>query len=101
VTDIWRGYIAQRFLHLQNQGVLFCSASVYQERNYHNLQHDFAEEIDLYTQTEKLISVLDAYDADYAGVMDYLLQHQFVQPEEIELFRAWIHDLTQLGAIAA
>jgi len=101
VTDIWRGYIAQRFLHLNHQGVLFCSPSVYQERNYHNLQHDFAEEIDLYTKTEQFISVLDAYDADYAGVMMYLLQHQFVQPEEIDLFKAWIHDLTQLGAIAS
>jgi hypothetical protein len=101
VTDIWRGYIAQRFLHLQNQGVLFCSASVYQERNYHNLHHDFIEEIALYTSTEKLVSALDAYDADYAGIMDYLFQHQFVGPEEIALFKAWIQDLTQLGALAA
>ena len=101
VTDIWRGYIAQRFLHLQNQGVLFCSASVYQERNYHNLHHDFIEEISLYTSAEKLVSVLDAYDAEYAGIMNYLMQHQFVQAEEIDLFRAWMHDLTELGAIAA
>lgn len=101
VTDIWRGYIAQRFLHLKNQGVLFCSASVYQERNYHNLQNDFDQEIELYTRTTELISALDAYRADYAGLMDHLLQHQFVQPEELDLFKAWIHDLTQLGAIAA
>jgi STELLO glycosyltransferases len=101
VTDIWRGYIAQRFLHLRNQGVLFCSASVYQERNYHNLHHDFMEEIALYTSTETLVSALDSYDANYAGIMDYLFEHQLVGLAEIALFKAWIQDLTQLGALAA
>jgi hypothetical protein len=100
VTDIWRGYIAQRFLHQQNQGVLFCSASVYQERNYHNLHHDFVEELDLYTRTEELIAVLDAYNAGYAGIMAHLLQHKFVQQAEVDLFKAWLHDLGQMGAIA-
>ena len=101
VTDIWRGYIAQRFLHRQNQGVLFCSASVYQERNYHNLHHDFVEELQLYTRTEALISVLDAYDSEYEGVMDHLLQHNFVQQTDVDLLKAWLHDLKQIGAIGA
>ena len=100
VTDIWRGYIAQRFLHLQNKGVLFFSSSVYQERNYHNLHHDFTQEIELYTRTEELVSVLDAYDADYSGIMEQLLQHQFVQQQEVALFKAWISDLAQLGVIS-
>lgn len=99
VTDIWRGYIAQRFLHRRNQGVLFCSPSVYQERNPHNLHHDFVEELDLYTRTEELVAVLDAYDDDYAGIMEHLLLHKFVQQEEVELFKAWGRDLAQLGAI--
>jgi len=99
VTDIWRGYIAQRFLHMQDKGVLFFSPSVYQERNYHNLHHDFTQEIELYTRTEELVSVLDAYHADYAGIMEQLLQNQFVQQEDVDLFKAWISDLIQLGAM--
>jgi hypothetical protein len=101
VTDIWRGYVAQRFLHRQNQGVLFCSASVYQERNYHNLHHDFVEELQLYTRTEELITVLDAYDAGYEGIMEHLLLHKFVQQMDVDLSTAWLLDLKQLGAIAA
>lgn len=101
VTDIWRGYIAQRFLHQQNKGILFCSPSVYQERNYHNLHHDFMEELDLYTRTEELISVLDAYEGDYAGIMEHLLLHKFVLREEVDLFRAWLHDLKQIWPNAA
>lgn len=100
VTDIWRGYVAQRFLHRQNKGVLFCNASVYQERNYHNLHHDFVEELQLYMRTEELVAVLDAYDAGYEGIMEHLFLHKFVQEIDVDLSRAWLHDLKQLGAIA-
>jgi len=100
LTDIWRGYIAQHFLHQKGQGVLFCSASVYQNRNYHNLMHDFVEEIDLYTRTEELIRVLEEYtntSSDFAGIVKHLLLHQFVKEQEVALFDAWLHDLKTLG----
>jgi hypothetical protein len=99
LTDIWRGYIAQHFLHQKAQGVLFCNASVYQERNYHKLLHDFIEEIALYTRTEELITVLTEYTAnsvDFSGVMQYLHQRRFVENEEVALFDAWLQDLDSL-----
>lgn len=97
VTDIWRSYIAQRFLHLAEQGVLFCNASVYQERNYHNLMRDFAEEIDLYTKTEQLVNALDSYQDDVAGIMHYLAQQGLFTSEDVALFDAWLRDLDRLG----
>jgi len=102
LTDIWRGYIAQHFLHQKAQGVLFCNASVYQERNYHKLLHDFIEEIELYTRTEELISTLTEYTAnsgDFTGVMQYLHQCRFVENEEVALFDAWLRDLDSLGLV--
>jgi hypothetical protein len=97
VTDIWRGYIAQRFLHLRGQGMLFCRAGVYQERNAHNLMRDFEEELDLYTKTEGLVNDLDAYVEAYSGMMKYLAAQGFFKSEEVALFEAWLHDLGSLG----
>jgi len=97
VTDIWRGYITQRFLHQKGQGMLFCSAGVYQERNFHNLMRDFEEELDLYTKTEGLVKDLDAYNDSYSGMMEYLSAKGFFMLEEIALFEAWLHDLGSLG----
>lgn len=102
LTDIWRGYIAQHFLHQKAQGVLFCNASVYQERNYHKLLHDFIEEIDLYTRTEELINVLNEYTShsqDFAGIMQHLHQHHFVKDEEVVLFDSWLEDLRSLKLV--
>ncbi|MCU0567000.1 MAG: STELLO glycosyltransferase family protein [Oculatellaceae cyanobacterium Prado106] len=101
VTDIWRGYIAQRFLHQKGQGMLFCSAGVYQERNFHNLMRDFEEELDLYTKTESLVKALDDYDEGYSGMMRYLSSKGFFQSEEVALFEAWLHDLGSLGVSLA
>jgi hypothetical protein len=97
VTDIWRGYITQRFLHLQGQGMLFCRAGVYQERNFHNLMRDFEEELDLYTKTESLVKDLDAYQDSYSGMMQYLSAQGFFKSEEVALFQAWLQDLRSLG----
>jgi hypothetical protein len=97
VTDIWRGYITQRFLHQNGQGVLFFNASVYQERNYHNLMHDFAEEILLYTKTNDLVEALDRYDGGFADAFQYLASLHFFKPEEVALFAAWLQDLKDLG----
>jgi STELLO glycosyltransferases len=97
VTDIWRGYIAQRFLHQKGQGVLFCRAGVYQERNFHNLMRDFEEELDLYTKTEGLVKDLDAYNDSYSGMMKYLSSKGFFTSEDVALFEAWLHDLGSMG----
>lgn len=97
VTDIWRSYIVQRFLHLKEQGVLFFSPTVYQERNYHNLLHDFAEEVALYTKTESLITTLEKYSGSFAEVMTYLVSENFFPAEEELLFQAWLRDLQTLG----
>jgi STELLO glycosyltransferases len=101
VTDIWRGYIAQRCLHLNNQGVLFFRPSVYQERNYHNLLHDFAEEIALYTKTESLVRALEDYDSNPSGVIKFLADQSFFNLEEVTLFDAWLQDLSRLGVSLA
>jgi hypothetical protein len=59
------------------------------------------EELQLYTRTDELVSVLDAYDSEYDGIMEHLLLHNFVQQTDVDLLKAWLHDLRQIGAIVA
>lgn len=58
ITDIWRGYIAQKILWQLGANLLFLSPSVYQIRNEHNLLKDFQQEVPLYTQSQGLIDLL-------------------------------------------
>jgi hypothetical protein len=97
VTDIWRGYIAQNFLHRHGQGVLFHAANVYQERNVHDLSKDFQDEIDLYTETERLVSLLEAYSNSYEGYVEYLESQKVLKSQDVLVFRSWLNDLRSLG----
>jgi hypothetical protein len=97
VTDIWRGYIAQRVLHLKNQGILFCNASVFQDRNTHNLMTDFHEEIELYTKSVNLIKALQEYAGNFGDIIEHLSLHKFFDEREVALFNAWLQDIQFLG----
>lgn len=96
VTDIWRSYIAQHFLHRRNQGVLFCSPSVFQERNQHNLIDDFNQEIQLYTKTTDLVQTLQKYSGSFEGFMKYLSLQNLFDERDVALFDAWLKDLKTL-----
>lgn len=96
VTDIWRGYIAQRILWELNSEMLFSSASVYQERNFHNLMRDFEEELDLYLKSESLLQDLDALQLTgspaemLVQTYEQLIKKGYFQAEEIEIVKEWV-----------
>lgn len=104
-TDILRGYIAQRGIWAMNSKVAFTSASVYQDRNVHDLMADFVDEIPCYTQIEKVISILDKteltgyiYD-DFILMYRMLFKQGIVKHEEFNAIKAWNEDLRELGQI--
>lgn len=79
VTDILRGYIAQRSLWAENKQLNFCSPVVFQDRNEHNLLNDFQQEIPLYENAEvwckkisdtKAESSLETYTASLQTLID-------------------------------
>lgn len=53
MTDIWRSFVAQAALAHHGWSLAFRTATVVQERNEHNLMHDFADEVDGYLQNDK------------------------------------------------
>src|SRR5208283_4589196 len=58
MTDIWRGLIAQRIAWNYGWVVSYHNASVFQERNKHNLLKDFQEEIPGYLNNREIAKKL-------------------------------------------
>lgn len=103
MTDIWRSFVAQRIAYLNGWAVLFHAASVFQERNEHNLLKDFEDEIPGYLGNEKIRRLLQGLDLKPGpdNIPDCLLvcyraliEHAFVQKEELALLDAWLEDIT-------
>ena len=104
VCDIWRGYWAQRLLWDIDGNICFTKATVVQERNEHNLIHDFIDEIDLYTNVEPLISLLLDWKSDNKSffcrmqeLTDSMIAKDFYKKKERHVLDAWLEDLQKIG----
>jgi hypothetical protein len=100
VTDIWRGYIAQKLLWCMGANLLFLSPSVYQIRNEHNLVKDLTEEVPLYTQVHELIYLLEEFKKSTTNscdlmleMYDHLHQMKFFSQKEMWLCTHWIDEV--------
>ena len=97
-TDILRGYVAQRLMWEQGLHLGFMSATVYQERNEHDLMRDFADEIEMYLGVRKVVEVLDGLSLHGDPLQDqydaYAALHKagVVEERELEILSAWNHD---------
>jgi len=106
MTDIWRSFIAQRLLRGLNGNLVFTSATVYQERNQHNLLNDFADEIEGYLGYERFVSVLEGthISATRAGLLEdistlynALIAEGFFSEGESFTLQAWLTDMRSFG----
>lgn len=101
MTDIWRSFVAQRVLHALGYPVLFHTATVWQERNEHNLHHDFCDEIPGYQHNDAIRDALLSQDltgcTDIPAMMvacyDVLMSRGWVGEAESLLLTAWFEDL--------
>jgi hypothetical protein len=62
MTDIWRSFVVQACLHAMDERLVFCSPTVYQKRNEHNLMADFDQEIPGYQHNKDLVEILSQLD---------------------------------------
>lgn len=105
MTDIWRSYVAQRIAWANNWSILFHEATVWQERNQHNLLKDFEDEIPGYLNNAKICTELAALPIqggkehilnDLIMCYDMLVDKGFVGVEEKTLVRAWVDDVQKV-----
>lgn len=105
MTDIWRSFVAQRIAYLNGWHVLFHAATVIQERNEHNLLHDFEEEVPGYLHNERIRQALEEIDfpagkenipAAMMAAYKRLVELKFVGEKELPLLDAWLEDLSPI-----
>ena len=106
MTDIWRSLIAQRLMHVMNIPLVITSATVFQDRNSHNLMSDFRDEVEGFVGYERFVKViLDAKVvggagqvlADLASIYDALIEARFFTASERIILGAWLQDMRDLG----
>jgi hypothetical protein len=56
--DIWKSFIAQRCLWELGYGITFHAPEVFQDRNQHDLDRDFADEVPGYLRNKEIADVL-------------------------------------------
>ncbi|TKJ38120.1 MAG: hypothetical protein CEE38_05010 [Planctomycetes bacterium B3_Pla] len=105
MTDIWRGFIAQRCLWEMGSGVVFHASEVYQDRNAHNLMQDFEDEIPGYLGNRRLAAVLDALSLksgvgnaldNLVSCYEALIKENFFPSDELALVKAWAKDIERI-----
>lgn len=103
MTDIWRSFVAQRISWECNWSTLFHSSTVRQERNEHNLMHDFRDEISGYLNNSKIYECLKNLklapgEKNISGnlLLCYkaLIDLDLIGKEELPLLEAWLSDLS-------
>ncbi|MBM3910594.1 MAG: DUF288 domain-containing protein [Thaumarchaeota archaeon] len=104
VTDILRGYIAQRCLWEHGAHVGFTGATMLQDRNKHNLISDFESEIPCYLFANKIINILnktslsDSPAHNLEKIYSILVKNDIVKSRELSSVKNWIKDLNSFLA---
>jgi hypothetical protein len=102
MTDIWRGFVAQRCLWETGGGVAFHAPEMVQDRNPHDLLRDFEQEIPGYLGNARLCELLartrlaggpGAAAGNLHRCYEALVGGGFVPGEEMPLVEAWLADL--------
>jgi hypothetical protein len=107
VSDIWRGYFAQRLFWETGLALAFAAPWVEQIRNPHDYLADFEAESDLYTRASALLRYLSSQwtcpeevgEVD-ACMMDLYLEMYrtgILEYADVQLASAWLADLKAIG----
>ena len=104
ITDILRGFIAQRCLWANDENLIFSSPTNYQKRNKHNLMNDFSEEIDLFITTERISQILEecklvANDNSNNLYKCYenLVRNKILKYNELSVVETWLKEINKLN----
>ena len=99
MTDIWRSFVAQRIAAVNGWPILFHKATVWQERNEHNLMRDFEDEVPGYLNNAKIRNMLealplipgvDAISNNLRQCYQCLVSAGLIGEEEMPLLDAWL-----------
>jgi len=97
MTDIWRSFVAQRIAWTNDWTVLFHEPTNQQNRNEHDLMHDFRDEVQGYLHNKAICEGLGKLELNHSP--DYLADNLRICYEE--LVRIGVIDAKELGLLDA
>jgi STELLO glycosyltransferases len=106
MCDIWKSFIAQRCLWELGYGITFHAPEVFQDRNQHDVDRDFADEVPGYTQNKKIADVLSPLrlksgEAEIGHNLrccyEALITAGVFPSAELELVELWLENLCLAG----
>ena len=96
-ADILRGYVAQPIMWASGYHLGITQATVYQERNEHDLMKDFKDEIPCYLQSERAYNIIKETASSDHSIEDNLMnvyggleKAGIVQYEELDYLCEWL-----------
>ena len=105
VSDIWRGYIMQRYAWIYNGTVSFLQACAEHRRNHHKNNLNFIEEKDLYYKLDNILNALNI-DVDnnikhpsefLIKLIEILVEKGILGEKDLDMYKAFIQDLNSFG----
>ena len=100
-TDILRGLVMQQILGLYDLSIGFCNATVYQNRNEHDLMKDFESEIEMYLNSKKIPYIVRSVISEDGSMEENLLasyreleRQRIVKSDEVEILTAFIKEIS-------
>jgi hypothetical protein len=105
MTDIWRSFVVQRICWENEMGILFHNATVWQERNEHDLLVDFRDELPGYMNNNAIVEQLNALTLrqgvehipeNLLACYQVFIDMNLMDKKELDLIRAWIEDVSSL-----
>ena len=100
--DIWKSFIAQRCLWELGYGITLHAPEVFQDRNQHDLDRDFADEVPGFTRNKDIASVLSRLQLKSGDVQigdnlrrcyEALVAAGVFPSAELELVELWLENL--------
>ena len=86
------------------EGVIFRQASVFQERNPHNLLKDFEDEVSGYLLNERIRQTLESVKIDGKDLISSLvlcyeamIKNDLIPQAEMPILRAWCSEIEKIS----
>lgn len=104
VTDIWRSYFTQKFLHELQLAVLYDPPLVLHDRSPHDYKADMQAENDLYFKTNALLKFLDKWDSNETWLPARLerlaidlYERNYLGLDDVYGMQKWLEALLDVG----
>lgn len=105
MCDIWRGFVAQRIAWENGWHIMFHEATVWQERNSHDLMRDFDQEIIGYLNNKRIVESFERLPIKKGAenmpenlqlCYEALMRMNLVGNDELSLLDAWLSDIQNI-----